>query len=101
MPDDLGQGKVAQLGVPLLVQQHVAGLDVAVHHLHVEALVQVGQAGEGEEQHSRRGNGAEGGGAQDEMNVHRAMRVRQGASGRKVESGTMCRGTMQCLQAGC
>ena len=49
MPDDLGQGKVAQLGVPLLVQKHVAGLDVAVHHLHVQALVQVGQAGEGEE----------------------------------------------------
>jgi hypothetical protein len=40
-PQHLGHAEVRHLGAPLLVQQDVARLDVAVHHLRFQAFVQV------------------------------------------------------------
>jgi hypothetical protein len=44
LSEGLGQAKIGDLGVEALVEEHVAGLDVAVHDGRVSELVQVGNA---------------------------------------------------------
>lgn len=39
--EELGEAEIRDLGVPPLVQQYVARLDVPVHHLGLQPLVQV------------------------------------------------------------